>query len=69
MINVDQALLWVTWALFTGGCLGMLAGVTLAYAARLEERTPVVIGEQLQSAPVLAAPSAETVRRQRGRRT
>jgi hypothetical protein len=65
VINVDQALLWVTWAFFSGGALGLFAGAALSYAARLEERAPVVIGEPLSSsAPV--APSAETVRQRRG---
>jgi hypothetical protein len=64
VISIDQALLWVTWAFFSGGALGLFAGAALAYAARLEERAPVVIGEELASA--YAAPSAETVRQRRG---
>jgi hypothetical protein len=66
MINVDQALLWVTWAFFSGGVLGLFAGAALSYAARLEERAPVVIGEPLTSSSTPAAPSAETVRQRRG---
>jgi hypothetical protein len=66
VISIDLAIAWLTWSGFTGACLGLFAGVTLAYAARMEERTPVVIGEQLRSAAVLAAPSAETVRQRRG---
>ncbi len=66
MINVDQALLWVTWAFFSGSVLGLFAGAALSYAARLEEREPVVIGEQLPSSSTPVAPSAETVRQRRG---
>ena len=64
MISIDQVLLWVTWAFFAGSVLGLFAGAALSYAARLEERAPVVIGEELASA--YAAPSAETVRQKRG---
>jgi hypothetical protein len=63
MISIDQALQWVTWAGFTFGSLGLFAGAALAYAARMEEREPVVIGQQLGS--TYAAPSAETVRQRR----
>jgi hypothetical protein len=64
VINVDQALLWVTWAFFAGSVLGLFAGAALSYAARLEERAPVVIDEPLASSS--AVPSAETVRQRRG---
>ena len=64
MISIDQALAWLTWAFFAGSALGRFAGAALSYAARLEEREPVVIGEELASA--YAAPSAETVRQRRG---
>jgi hypothetical protein len=66
VINVDQALLWTTWAFFAGSVLGLFAGAALAYAARLEERVPTVIGQPLASSSVPAAPSAETVRQRRG---
>jgi hypothetical protein len=66
VINVDQALPWVTWAFFAGSVLGLFAGAALAYAARLEERAPVVIGEPLASSSAPVAPSAETVRQGRG---
>jgi hypothetical protein len=66
MINVDQAIVWLTWAFFSGSVLGLFAGAALSYAARLEERAPVVIGEPLTSSSAPVAPSAETVRQRRG---
>ena len=32
MINIDQALTWVTWAVFSGWALGALCGAALVFA-------------------------------------
>lgn len=38
MINIDQALTWVTWAVFSGWSLGALCGASLVFAAWSRDR-------------------------------